>query len=278
MYLALILFALIATIVVITAIKAVRAALRAVRSPSERQSAEDGRTKEGTKRDSKNKDKGIEKDPVQKKEEKMESGIPVLSETQLNRYAAARNEGISEAFWENDTDVKIGEDAISEKCLRDAHLSSLEMADRSLAGPEFFGFNLLVQENQKMTLTYHGQAIATLTRIEKSVTLEKDGEKVSQTKVIYRTNTFPPHLNPGMVPGDLEKMLLAVDRIAECNGNPELVAGAMMGEFCDVQNVTRLRQSIDPKIQEKQTQANDTKKGLSEKPRDLSQNKIGRSL
>lgn len=277
MYLALILFAIVAAVVAIVAIKAVRAALRMVRSSGSGQgNSDDSKKPEGKESKTQSKEKEQEESTAKKSQEQKEES-PAFTEGHLNRYAAARDEGISESFWEKDTEFNISTEALSKQCIRDSRLSTLEMADRNIAGSEFYGFNLLIEENRNITLTYQGQAVATLTRLEKTVSSEKGGETVSQTKVTFRTNTFPPHLKPGMVPDDLEKMLGAVDRIVACNGNPELVAGVMTSEFCESTNIIRLRQSIDPKIQEMQIQGKDMKKGPSEKPRDLSQRK-GRSL
>ena len=267
----------VAAILGIVAAKAIKAAINLVRGPVEKSGqAEESDKKKDTSKAEKEKSREKTVSPTEESAKESESAkeeqTPSFNESYMNQYAAARQQGISEAFWDQGTDVKLKEEALAEDCLNASKLSSLEVSDRLLAGADFFGFNLLVEEDRKMTLTYLGQAVATLTRTEKTVKTSKDGIEASETKVLYRTNTFPPHLSSGMVPGDLEKMLLASDRIIACGGNPESVYKAMVGEFTDGENITKLRQSIDPIIQEKQSQVKDMKKGLSAKPRDLSQN------
>lgn len=191
----------------------------------------------------------------QQKEEVKES----LSEEQTNRFAAARRAGITESFWSEKTDFSIDSKDFADKCVSGSSLSYLEVNNRALAGNDFMGFNVLVEQREKMTLTYQGQAIATLTRQEKTVTKTVDGKEVSENVTFYRTNTFPPHLTSKMVPDDLERMLQASTSIIACNGNPELVSGRILDIFTESGNVDKLKANIDTKIQAKESRLNSVK-------------------
>ena len=132
-------------------------------------------------------------------------------------------------------------------------MTYLEFNNRSLAGEDFFGFNLLVEEDIRMVLTYNGQAVASITRVETSTSFQINGRTVEGTKLSYRINTFPPALKPGMVPDDLARMLAASDRVRACGGDPVQVADEMLAEFTGSENVSKLKTAIDGKIQSKES-------------------------
>lgn len=257
MFLALIV--LIAAVVAVAALvtKVIKTVISSSKSSPE---GKEGKNEQGEKKENlkKPKDEAPREDKAeaeQQKEEEKES----LSEEQTNRFAAARRAGITESFWSEKTDFSIDSKDFADKCVSGSSLSYLEVNNRALAGNDFMGFNVLVEQREKMTLTYQGQAIATLTRQEKTVTKTVDGKEVSENVTFYRTNTFPPHLTSKMVPDDLERMLQASTSIIACNGNPELVSGRILDIFTESGNVDKLKANIDTKIQAKESRLNSVK-------------------
>ena len=176
-----------------------------------------------------------------------------VSEELKSRYAFSQLDGITESEWTGEAKVDLDPAAVESRCVQQSSITHLEFANRDLAGDDFYGFNILVEVDKKMTLTYNGQAVASITKIDVSATAVINGEEVKGTVPGYRVNTFPPVLKPGMVPSDLEKMIGAAERVRACGGNPEWVAEAMMGEFCLPENISRLKSSVDGKIQQKES-------------------------
>lgn len=255
MFLALIVLvvALIAAAAIVS--KVIKSVFSAAKSaPEEKPSKEQGKPDGGKEKSETAK---VEKtDTVQ---EKAEEEKVTLSEEQSNRFAAAHRAGITEAFWNEKTDFSIDSKSFADKCVSGSSLSYLEVNNRALAGKEFMGFNVIVEQGEKMTLTYQGLAVATLTRQEKTVTKTVDGKDVSEKVTFFRTNTFPPHLTSKMVPDDLERMLQATTSIIACNGNPELVSGRILDIFTESGNVEKLKENIDTKIQAKESRLNSVK-------------------
>lgn len=175
------------------------------------------------------------------------------SEELRQKYTSSLSRGISEAFWTEDSPLEINEKTIADKCTQNSGLTYLEFNNRSLAGEDFFGFNLLIEEDSRMVLTYNGQAVASITRVETATSFLINGRTVEGTRLSYRINTFPPALKPGMVPDDLAKMLGAADSVRACGGDPVLVADTMLVEFTGSENVSKLKTAIDGKIQSKES-------------------------
>ena len=257
MFLAAIVLAVIVIAAGVLFTKVVKGALRLFRSGNSESSP-------SQKDEVKDKKQKAEAKPVEKEETKSESVSeePVLEEELGNRYAAARHSGISEIFWKKDTDWKIDSKAIVDKCVTISPLTYLEMNNRIMAGSDFRGFNLIIDEGSKLTLTYLGQAVATLSRIEEKEVRTVDDKKVVFISEMYRTNTFPPRLNKDTTPSDLDRMLYATSEISLSDGNPQTVAELMTGYFTDADNIQLLKETIDPKIQAKESQA--AKMGINE--------------
>lgn len=251
MYLALIV--LLAAVIAVSAL--VTKVIKSVFSAGKTSSSE-GKTVQGEKKEEQKKTR--EDSPKEEKVEAEQQNAKekeTLSEEQTNRFAAARRAGITETFWSEKTDFFIDSKVFADKCVSGSSLSYLEVNNRALAGPDYLGFNVLVEQGEKMTLTYQGQAVATLTRQEKTVTKTVDGKEVSEKITFFRTNTFPPHLTSKMVPDDLEHMLQATTSIIACNGSPELVFDRILDIFTEPGNVEKLKENIDTKIQAKESKS-----------------------
>lgn len=243
MFLGLAVFLVIATILAILALKAVRT-LSLGRSGRQAASGKKLSETESTKKESQA--KGQE----QTQKSQVEKEVP---EETKRRYAASLFSGISEAFHQEETPFRIDGKAIADACISRSALSFIEYNKRELAGKDFFGFNLIVEDDERMVLTYNGCAVATLTRIERETTAVINGETVTGTVPAYRTNTFPPELKESMVVSDLERMLEASERIKALAGDPEAVSLAMQEFFTQGDNVTKLKGAIDRKIQSKES-------------------------
>lgn len=252
MYLALIFLIFVAIVAAAIIGRVVKSVISLVRNGSNKENPEK-KTEDTKKTEDPKQEKKL--DEAKAEELSQSEAGPALSEEQTNRYALAKRVGITEDFWKEPTEMKIDGKDFADRCVESSGLTYLEVNNRVMAGEEFNGFNILIEENQKMTLTYQGQAIATLTRSEKKVTKTVDGKEVSETHILYRTNTFPPKLSPGMVPDDLEKMFAARDEIRMCEGDPQRVASHMRSIFSDSDNVDKLKQNIDPKIQAKESKS-----------------------
>lgn len=208
--------------------------------------------------------KGEDKEPVksekvsaqESQQETAETGVQQdngFSEEQTERLDHAQRLGISEVFWKEPSECRIDGKAIADTCVESSSLTYLEVNNRELAGNDFMGFNLIVEQDSRVVLTYDGQAVATLTRVEKTVKKDKDGSIEEVKTVHYRTNTFPPKLARGMVPDDVEKMLCAASSIRATNGDPELVLSEMISCFSSTENASKFRLDVAPKIQAKES-------------------------
>jgi len=255
MYLALIFLIVVAILASVLIGKVLKTALSIVRGEGK---DKQDKAPDGAKQSEKEEQKRQKEEKSESKTQSESTAEPktAFSEEQTNRYAEARRSGISEVFWTEPTVVSLDGKRFADKCVENSNLTYLEVNNRNLAGEEFQGFNILIEENEKMTLTYQGQAIATLTRTVKAEKKTVDGKEIIETTSIYRTNTFPPKLTPGMVPADLEKMFSAREDIRACQGNPELVASQMQMIFSDYDNVGQLKENIVPKIQAKESKGN----------------------
>lgn len=258
MFLTLLLLIIVGIAVAAVVAKAVKASLSSLRKDSQ----ENTNTPKAEPEKTENRKESEQKQKEAKAEQQKE--IP-LNKVQRNRFSEARRRGISEDFWTEATEVKLEEKTFADKCVKEGALSYLEVGNRDMAGAEFMGFNISIDENEKMTLSYNGQAVATLTRIKNITTQTVDGKETSVTSISYRTHTFPPRLSPDMVPKDLERMLGAVESIRSCGGNPEKVFDAMTASFTNPDNTTFLKENIDPKIQAKESKSVRESQGQSTK-------------
>lgn len=193
----------------------------------------------------------ISESAAEAESDSLEQDVPC--EELKREYSSSLFRGITEAFWTEDSPLEIDEKTFADRCTQNSGLTYLEFNNRSLAGEDFFGFNLLIEEDVRMVLTYNGQAVASITRVETSTSFQINGRTVEGTRLSYRINTFPPALKPGMVPDDLAKMLAAADRVRACGGDPVQVADAMLTEFTGSENVSKLKTAIDGKIQSKES-------------------------
>ena len=216
------------------------------RAPEKEQKAEEPQTER------QKKEVRREAEPEEKAETRTEEVEPV-SEELKSRYAEHLATGITENEWVNEAAVDLSPSSLESLCVEQSRITHLEFSNRKLAGEEFYGFNLIIETDRKMTLTYNGQAVASITKIEVAATAVINGEEVSGTAPGYRINTFPPNLKPGMVPSDLQRMIDAAERIQACSGNPERAQDVMLSEFCSPDNISKLKNSIDRKIQQNES-------------------------
>ena len=170
-------------------------------------------------------------------------------ELTMRRHSDARDRGITEAFAPEGKLIGIDPKAVADMCVKDSNLTYLEFGNRELAGEDFFGFNLLVDKDSRMVLTYNGQAVASVTAVETKATIMINGREEEGTAPGMRINTFPPTVSPGLLPSDVGRMLSAAERVRACGDDPALVADCMVREFTSPENVRRLKIAIDPKIQ-----------------------------
>lgn len=248
MFVGLILFAIIAITLTVLLIKAVKGIFRLLTGgkKQEQDRKEDART-------SKQKAAANRESETVAERARQEEGVSQepepLGEELEQRFAFSRSEGITESFWTEYSPLEIHEKNFADICTLGSQLTYLEFGNRSLAGEDFHGFNLLIEEDSRLVLTYSGQAVASITRVETTTSFQINGRTVEGTGPSYRINTFPPTLRPGLVPGDLVRMLEAVDRVKGAGGEPMMVANAMLSEFMDGENISKLKSSIDGKIQ-----------------------------
>ena len=252
MFLGFVVFAILAAIVSIIVLRTLRNLVRRLtgrdRDKKSKKEKKKGKAPSETKSERENKVNEITKEETIEEEPQLG-----LSEDTKNRYEAALSSGISEAFSLEDAQFQIDEKALADECVADSSLSYLEYHNRYLAGDDFHGFNLIVEQDSRMVLTYCGSAVASMTRVERKATAIINGETVSGSMPGYRINTFPPELKPGMTVSDLETMLVASDCIKGIGGDPSIVAIQMIGFFTDPKNTAKLKASIDRKIQSKES-------------------------
>lgn len=189
-------------------------------------------------------------------------------ELTMRRHSDARDRGITEAFAPEGKLIEIDPKAVADMCVKDSNLTYLEFGNRELAGEDFFGFNLLVEKDSRMVLTYNGQAVASVTAVETKTTITVNGREEEGTAPGMRINTFPPTVTQGLLPSDIGKMLSAAERVRVCGDDPALVADCMVREFSSPENVRKLKAAIDGKIQAKESSVGNARK-LS-RPKNLS--------
>ena len=177
-------------------------------------------------------------------------------------YTGALSTGITENFVDKPDDVSIDGKAFADAIVKEGVLSYLEFNNRELAGKTFTGFNLIIEKDSRMVLTYAGQAVASITQIDREVEVTVNGEETTLTRQSFRINTFPPSLTRGMVPEDVRRMLDAAGRVRLADKDPGLAIDAMLAVFSEPENIRALKRTIDPRIQAKESvRKNSEKKG-----------------
>ena len=186
-----------------------------------------------------------------------------LGDVELDQlYTGALSAGITENFVDKPDDVSIDGKVFADTIVKEGVLSYLEFNNRELAGKGFSGFNLIIEKDSRMVLTYAGQAVASITQIEREVAAKVNGQEAKVTRQSFRINTFPPSLTKGMVPEDLRRMLDASKRIQLADKDPGFVIDAMLGIFSEPDNIRALKRTIDPRIQARESvRQNSEKKG-----------------
>ncbi len=249
MYLALLVFIAIASIVVYSLLKLVRG----IFSGKSRASDNDGsdekqrRDKKPPKKSKKEEENELKEEVPQAQVEQPKTLEERMEEEDRTHYLRTLNDGITESFWMEAASLPLESKELADLITRASSLTYLEFNNRHLADNKFEGFNIQLAEGQKITLTYQGQAIATLTKVETT------SKKSDKPLVMYRTNTFPPTVSLTMNPLDVSAMLQARDSICRCEGNPDAAFSVMMSKFTDAENLTKLKRNIDSKIQAKES-------------------------
>ena len=279
MFLGLAVFAILALVLSIIVIRAVKALFRLLTGGKK----DDQKTEEKTQPEKEKAAKSETKDKSEKESvkevksesEQLEKSPEVESDPAedliRNRYSEATLQGITESFASEGTMMEIDPKTVADLCVGSSGITYLEFNNRELASEDYFGFNLIVEKDSRMVLTYNGQAVASITAVETKATAIINGQEVEGTAPGLRINTFPPHLSPGMVPGDLERMLTAADRIRACGGDARLAADVMVDEFTEPGNISKLKGAIDGKIQSKESARKQTVQHAQERsPKRLS--------
>ena len=256
MFLGLTVFIILAIVALIVAIRTVKALFRLLTSHKEK-----GKEQEVAPKNGKKEKKGKEEEKANAESEKLsqqeDAGEDVVESPEdgliRQRHEWAIADGITETFSSTDTSLELDPKAFADRCTGESGLTYLEYNNRELAGDDFYGFNLIIEKDSRMVLTYNGQAVASITKVEVKSTAIINGQVVEGTAPAWRINTFPPSLRPGMVPSDLEKMLTAADRIKACGQDPSRVVDTMTAVFSHPDNVNRLKNAVDRKIQEKES-------------------------
>ena len=242
-------------IIVLRAVKALLRLLSGARK--DRQEKEAAEDRSARKRESEEKSEKETSEEVKSESEHLEKSPDTepdpADEVIHNRYADAHLTGITEAFASQEQMMEIDPKTVADLCVGGCGITYLEFNNRELAGEDYYGFNLIVEKDTRMVLTYNGQAVASITAVETKTTATINGQEVEGTMPGLRINTFPPTLSPGMVPSDLEKMLSAAERIRGCGSDARMAADCMIEEFTDPGNISRLKASIDGKIQSKES-------------------------
>ena len=262
MFLGLAVFIILGIALGIIALRAVKALLRllsgARKDPQEKEAAEDrSARKRESETESKEKSEKESAEEAKSESEQLEKAPETEPDPAVevihNRYADAHLTGITEAFASQEQMMEIDPKTVADLCVGGSGITYLEFNNRELAGEDYYGFNLIVEKDTRMVLTYNGQAVASITAVETRATAIINGQEVEGTVPGLRINTFPPTLSPGMVSSDLEKMLSAAERIRSCGSDARLAADCMIEEFTDPGNISRLKASIDGKIQSKES-------------------------
>lgn len=244
MFLGLILFLVLAVAAIVVVMKAVRSLLRRLLGKRDAKEVK----KDPAERPEKP-EKAPEKAVDQQESKVKEEVLSPEEEAIRERHAEAIDRGITEQVWTEVSSFEIDTRSLSDLFTAGGALSSLEFENRDLAGDDFHGFNIIMEEGSRLVLTCCGQAVASVSKVETAATAVINGVEVTGTGTAYRTNTFPPALSPGITPSDLSRMLSARERIKSCGGDPARVSEAMAREFLEGENVSRLKRSIDGKIQ-----------------------------
>ena len=258
MFLGLAVMAVTAIFLLILVVRIIRAAVRLVTGGGK----ESKEPKEGKKKDNKRKESKSREVSDEETVQPEES----LPEDTRKRYAESRYCGISEEFSPGTGDFRIDPEDIASRCTEGSRLSRLEYTNRDLAGDDFRGFNLIVEEDSRMVLTYCGSAVASLTKTETEATAIINGETVTGTMTGYRINTFPPRLKEGMTVNDVETALKAAEEVKACLGVPEAVSRTMVSCFTHEANVSRLKAAVDGRIQEKESRRMGVDSGMKKGP------------
>ena len=253
MFLGLAVFIVLAVAAYVIILRAVKALFRLLTSQQKKPEKQDAKQEKKTEK--KGKDESLSESRAQSRQERIEKEQEPDSEdeqTRLRHEGAIAN-GITESFSSDDSGFSLDPKAIADRCTESSGLTYLEFNNREIAGADYFGFNLIIEKDTRMALTYNGQAVASLTKDEVKSTAIINGQEVEGTAPAWRINTFPPFLSPGMVTSDLAKMLSAADSIKACGKDPAMVADKMVSVFIEPGNVSRLKYAVDRKIQEKES-------------------------
>lgn len=250
MFLGLAVFIILAIAAAILVIRTIKALFR--RLTGHKEGHGHNALKEDGKKKSEQEDRAEKESEEKSQQETKDRAEDPEEEFVHQRHEWALADGITEDFSTNDTSMEVEPKAIEERCTEVGGLTCLEFENRDLAGKDFFGFNLIIEKDSRMVLTYNGQAVASITKVEVKSTAIINGQETEGTAPAWRVNTFPPSLRPGMVISDLDKMLSASDRIKACRQNPSRIVDMMISEFSSPENTVRLKCAIGPKIQEKE--------------------------
>ncbi len=176
-------------------------------------------------------------------QEKIKKLEKKLSRDVKNQYSIATDKGIVEHICPGNNKILMDSKGLSGAITSQSDLTHLEFENRLQADKNFCGFNLILTEGEKLTLTFHGQALTSLTKIPDSSDM--------------RINIFPPFLEPTMTTKDVDQMFDFLQN-ANSKGNDALgIYGLMTEAFVKEDNTKKLKQNITPKIQ-----ANESKLGL----------------
>ena len=246
MFLGLAVFLVLALVASILVFRLIRALFRILKGEKKEDQEKEAASKEESKKEQKQESIAESKSESKELEQGPSEEEQAEAELMQARHEYARSRGITEEFAPEGKLIEIDPKTAADLCVSGSGLTYLEFNNRELASEEFYGFNLIIEKDTRMVLTYNGQ-------------------EVEGTAPGMRINTFPPSLKPGMVPSDLEKMLGAAERIRACGNDPAMVADCMLSEFMDPENVRRLKNSVDQKIQSKESSLKQSQ-GQAQKP------------
>lgn len=250
MYATLILLAIIGMILSFAVVKAIAAARNLLAGGPELAQQSQTKQSEQNKNPSTNEKKTSEES---KTEEKAQKEDPVLKE-ESKRLEEHLDRGIEEYPYKWDSTFRLDEEQISGEIISESHLSRIEFENRGLADEKFYGYNIAIEDGKKISLTFAGNILATLTYSEReNVYLDDSGEVKVDMIHEYITRTFPPKLSEGMLASDIAAMVETCQTIAIADGNPRLVVTFMKDRFCSQENVVKLKRNVSPKIREKET-------------------------
>ena len=265
MFLGLAVFLVLALVASILVFRLIRALFRILKGEKKEDQEKEAASKEESKKEHKQESIAESKSESEELEQGPSEEEQAEAELMQARHEYARSRGITEEFAPEGKLIEIDPKTAADLCVSGSGLTYLEFNNRELASEEFYGFNLIIEKDTRMVLTYNGQAVASITAVETKATATINGQEVEGTAPGMRINTFPPTLKPGMVPSDLEKMLGAAERIRACGNDPGMVADCMLSEFMDPENVRRLKNSVDQKIQSKESSLKQSQ-GQAQKP------------